>query len=154
MKTLLTVSVAFVFCGLIAGCIEQTPGGPGATKPHVAPGSTTANRPNYESDNTFTIGVPVLSTAVKQGQTESATLSLNRGRNFDQDVAIELSGLPQGVTAEPVKPMIKHGDKETTVQIHAANDAALGDFIVKVTGRPATGAEATSELKLTVKENK
>lgn len=139
------------------GCNEGTPGGPGANRPANPPSNTTttANRPTYsESDKTFTISVPVLSTTVQQGDTRDVTIGLSRGRNFDEDVTIELSGMPQGVTAEPARMVIKHSDKDVTVKMHAAADAALGDFTIHIVGHPQQGPDATNEVKMTVTEHK
>ena len=43
-----------------------------------------------------------------------------------------------------------HGDKETKVAVKVPADAALGDFTIKVTGHPASGADAMNEFKMTV----
>lgn len=153
----LLVSLALV----AAGCTEGTPGGPGVnprpttnTSPTTTPSTTvTANRPVIgEAENTFSLNLPVLSTSLKQGETKSVTISLSRGKNFDEDVALQMTGMPQGITIEPAAPMIKHGEQDATIKVHAADDAALGDFTVKVLGHPTQGADATSELKLSVAE--
>jgi hypothetical protein len=54
------------------------------------------------------------------------------------------------VTTDPASPAIKHGDKEASVTFNTAGDAALGDFTVKVTGHPTKGADAVSELKISI----
>jgi hypothetical protein len=54
----------------------------------------------------------------------------------------------------PVTPMIAKSDKEATIDVQAASDAAIGEFTVKVSGHPEKGADATSELKLTILEKK
>lgn len=162
------------------GCSQGNPGGPGANRTTTGTNTTattppttttpnsnttaatgdrntnvTTNKPIVgEAENTFTLSVPTLSTTVKQGESKTVKISIDRGKNFDEDVTLEFSGLPQGITLEPERPMIKHGEKEDTITVHAANDAALGDFTVKVMGHPTQGADATNELKLTVKENK
>jgi hypothetical protein len=133
------------------GCNQGTPGGPGAVQ---NPGSTTANRPTYkDSERTFTMTVPTLRTDVKQGDTKDIKIGISRGKEFDQDVKLTMTGLPQGVTIEPANPMIKNSDKEVTLHMHAAADAALGDFTVKVMGRPNQGADATNDLAISVSKN-
>jgi uncharacterized membrane protein len=98
------------------------------------------------------LGLPTLSTHLKQGEAKQVDISIDRGKNFDQDVTIKFEGLPQGVSIEPGSPAIKHGEKDVKVTVKASDSAALGDFTVKVTGQPATGAAATHDLKLTIEK--
>jgi hypothetical protein len=100
--------------------------------------------------DTFHLTVPFLSTTLKQGDTKEVSIGLKRDKNFDQDVTLTFAGLPTGVTIEPASASIKQGDKEAKLLLKGAADAALGDFTVKVTGHPAKGADASSELKVTV----
>ncbi len=58
--------------------------------------------------------------------------------------------MPTGVTLEPVAPVINHGEKAVLITLTAANDAALGNFIIKAIGHPTKGADASSELKLAI----
>lgn len=135
------------------GCSQGTPGGPGVVATPPQSSTTTALKPVLGPDeNTFSLSAPVLSTHVKQGEAVTQTISLSRGRNFDEDVALKFSGLPQGVTMEPMSPTIRHGDSEVKVTLRAAVDAALGDFTIKMTGHPTQGADAKSDFKLTVDE--
>jgi len=140
--------VSLVALGLIAlvGCSKGQPGGPGA----VTDNSSNNNRNVASSDATFTISTPTLSTKVQQGETKEATVSISRGKNFDQDVGLKFEGVPQGVTITPASPMVGRGDKETKVSIMAADDATPGDYTIKVVGHPATGVDATNEMKITV----
>ncbi len=135
------------------GCSESTPGGPGTVTTPPQSTTTTALKPVLGPDeNTFSLSVPVLSMHLKQGEAVSGTISLSRGKNFDEDVALTFSGLPQGVTMEPMNAIIRHGDAEAKVLFQASEDAALGDFTIKVMGHPTQGADAKSEFKLTVDE--
>jgi len=54
------------------------------------------------------------------------------------------------VTLDSANPLIKHGDTEAKVTLKAQSDASLGDFTIKVTGHPPTGADATNLLRITV----
>lgn len=103
-------------------------------------------------DNTFLLDVPNLSTDIKQGETKAVKIGINRGDNMGEDVTLSFSSLPPGVTIEPANPVIKHGEKEATVMIKAAADAALGDFTVKVNGHPTTGADANNEFKISINQ--
>jgi len=137
----LVVAVAVAF----AGCnSKSTPGGPGA--PHAD-----AKKPAIgQAEDTFSLSTPTLSTNAKQGETKAVSIAIKRGKNFDEDVTLIFSGLPKGVTIDPSRIVIKHGEAEAKFNVQAANDAAVGDFTVKVTGHPTKGSDATSEFKLTV----
>ena len=100
--------------------------------------------------DSFTLQVPYLSTPLKQGETQTVSIGIKRGKSFDQDVALSFSDLPTGVTLDPEAPIIKHGDAEAKITFTAADDASLGNFAIKVTGHPAKGADASSEFELTV----
>jgi len=129
---------------LMTGCTEGTLGGPGATE-------VTANKPIVgQADNTFSLDVPMMSTKLKQGETKELAIDVARGKNFSEDVELKFSGVPKGVTVDPANPVIMHSDKEAKFTVKAADDAALGDFTVKVTGHPTSGADATNEFKMTV----
>lgn len=98
----------------------------------------------------FTLSTPSLSTSLKQGETQTVSIGIKRDKSFDQDVALTFGDMPTGVTLRPLSPVIKHGDAETQVTLTGADDAALGNFAIKVTGHPTKGADASNELKLTV----
>src|SRR5207244_3839043 len=126
----------------LTGCENGKPGGPGATNPSTHAIGT--------AEDTFKLETPTLSTKIKQGETKSFSISIKRGKNFDEDVALQFSDLPKGVSLDPPAPMIKHGEKEVHVNAKATDDAALGDFTVKVNGHPAKGSDATNEFKMTI----
>lgn len=129
---------------LVTGCAEGTPGGPGAKE-------VTANKPIVgQADNTFSLDVPKMSTTLKQGETKDLAIDVARGKNFSEDVELKFSGVPKGVTVDPASPVIRHSDKEAKITVKVADDAAVGDFTVKVTGHPTTGADAMNEFKITV----
>jgi hypothetical protein len=127
-----------------AGCNQGTPGGPGTT-------GTSAKQSAYgQADDTFNLSVPVLSSPLQQGGLAETTIGIKRAKNFDSDVALSFSNLPKGVTIEPAKPMIKHGDTDAKITFKAGSDAALGDFTLNVAGHPNKGGDAKVEFKLTV----
>ena len=100
--------------------------------------------------DSFTLSTPSLSTSLKQGGTQTVSIGIKRDKSFDQDVALTFGDMPTGVTLQPLSPVIKHGDAEAQVTLTGADDAALGNFAIKVTGHPAKGADASNELNLTV----
>src|SRR5579871_5124412 len=100
--------------GLIAsiGCNDHDKaGGPGATDP-------SAKQPLYgQADNTFNLSAPSIS--LKQGETKTIVIGIKRGTNFQEDVTLEFTTVPQGMTLDPASPVIRHGDKETEVTLKA-----------------------------------
>jgi uncharacterized membrane protein len=125
----------------LVGCGTGTPGGPGTKKDGTVAGP---------AEDTFTLSVPTLSTSVKQGETKQITIGIKRGKNFSQDVALKFDGLPKGVTMDPASPDIKAGEEEAKVNVKASDEAAIGDFTVKVVGHPKTGTDASNEFKVSV----
>ena len=100
--------------------------------------------------DSFTLGLPYLSTGLKQGETQTVAITVKRAKTFDEDVALSFGPLPTGVTIAPESPKILRGEADVNVMLTAASDAALGNFVIKVTGQPTTGVAATSDLKLAV----
>ena len=100
--------------------------------------------------DSFTLSLPYLSTGLKQGETQTVSIGINRGKTLNEDVTLKFEELPKGVTIEPSSPVIKHGDMEAKLTVKTAETAALGDFTIKVTGHPTKGADASNEFKLTV----
>jgi len=154
MKSTLTALAAAALIAMV-GCNTGTPGGPGADKAKEQ--AKESNLKKFENKiiepaDTFTVSVPTLSTSLKQGETKVVTLGVHRGKNFDENLAVKFEDLPQGVTIDPAAPTIKKGDAETKVSVKAADDAALGDFTIKVIGHPDKGPDASNTLKVTVKK--
>lgn len=119
---------------------------------HPTKGSDASNKfkITVAKKETFSVSVPTLSTTVKQGETKPVSVSIKREKNFDEDVTLKFADLPKGVTLEPASPVIKRGDTEAKLMLKAEDDAALGDFTIKVTGHPAKGADASHDFKITV----
>jgi len=134
MKHLLS-ALAFLALASLAGCGSS--------------GSSGGVAPDKEN---FSLTLPTLSTKLKQGEAKTVSISISRGKNFDQDVSLKFGTLPQGVTLDPAAPVLKHSDTKVDVTVKAADDAAVGDFTIKVFGQPAKGKEATNELKITVEK--
>jgi len=143
MKTS-SIGGLLVVCVAFTGCNLGTRGGPGASDPK-------ASKPLFygQSDNTFNLSVPD-ATAINQGETREVSIGIERGTNFDEDVTLNFSSMPMGVTMDPASPVLKRSEKTTQVVLTAANDASLGDFTVEVTGHPTRGVDASNELKITV----
>jgi hypothetical protein len=148
--TMKSISVGLIAAALVVftGCDgKNSSGGPGATNNDSGREAKVG-----QEDNSFKLSPPTFATKLKQGETKAATISIKRGKNFDQDVTLKFEGVPKDVSIDPAAPTIKHSEEKTEVMIKAADTAALGDHTVKVLGKPKEGPEATSELKLTVSE--
>jgi hypothetical protein len=127
----------------VVGCGNNgSAGGPGVTDPPAKP-------PLFgQADDTFNLTTS--SVSLKQGETAQETIGIKRGTNFDQDVTLTFEDLPKGVTLDPSTSAIKSGATEAKFTVTAGDEAALGDFTVKVIGHPTKGGDATNHFKLTV----
>jgi uncharacterized membrane protein len=149
--------LALATVGLVAvvGCNKGTTGGAGADKEKENKSKIDRLKGAVrQEEDTFRLTVPTFSTKIKQGESKEVTIGIKRGKNFDEDVALKVEGLPKGITLEPAEPAIKHGDKDVKLTVKAAADASLGDFTVKLTGHPEKGGDATNEFKLTIQAKK
>jgi uncharacterized membrane protein len=150
--------LALATVGLVAlvGCNKGTTGGAGADKEKENKSKIDRLKAAVrQPEDTFTLTVPTFSVKVKQGESKEVKIGIKKGKNFDEDVALKVEGLPKGVTLDPAEPVIKHGDKEVKLTVKAADDASLGDFTVKLTGHPEKeGGDATNKFNLTVQQKK
>ena len=136
--------IALTLCAVLSGCAKGTPGGPG----------TTQEQPTFgQADNTFNLTVPVLSAALQPGATSEATIEIQRAKNFDEDVTLKFTDLPQGVTVEPASPVIKHGDASTKITFRVGDNVPVGEYKVKVLGHPARGSDAQVDFNLKIAAN-
>jgi uncharacterized membrane protein len=98
----------------------------------------------------FKIGTPTFAPKVKQGETESVTISLNRGEYFKRDVALEIKA-SKGISVEPTEAKVKASEKaDVHLRITAAKDAALGEYKVFIKGTPETGEATSTEFTVKV----
>jgi uncharacterized membrane protein len=122
-------------------------GGPGATA------SSDRSAPLLgPKEGEFTLHTPTFSTKVKQGASDVATISIKRGKNFDEDVALSFDKVPDHVTLDPKAPTIKKGENDVKVTIKVGEEAGLGDHDITVTGKPSKGPGVNEKLKLTVEK--
>ena len=100
----------------------------------------------------FKIAVPTFDTKIKQGDIQSVTISLERGKSFKEDVTLEIKlSKNEGITIDPDKVIVKAGDKpDVQLMITVPKDASLGEYIVSVTGTPTTGEPTSTEFNLKV----
>jgi hypothetical protein len=132
MKTAIT-SVLMLALVIVYGCQSSSPQGGGVTK-----------------DVGFKIAVPTFSTEIKQGEIQSVTISLVRGAYFKQDVRFLLK-TTEGISVNPTFVLVKASDKpDVQFRIEAAKSAALGEYVVTVTGNPTTGEPASTQFNVKV----
>ncbi|MFA5783975.1 MAG: hypothetical protein WC962_03745, partial [Phycisphaerae bacterium] len=100
----------------------------------------------------FKVAVPTFDTKIKQGEVQTVTISLDRDESFRQDVTMEIKlARGEGINFDPDKVLVKAGDKpDVQLMITVPDDAALGDYIVSVTGTPTTGEPTSKEFKVKV----
>ncbi len=129
MKIAIGIVSALLFVGVV-GCSPQGGGMSGGEQ--------------------FTIATPVLGVTIKQGETESATISLHRGEYFKRDVTLDIKP-SKGITVEPREATVKASEKpDVHLRITAAKDAALGEYKIFVKGTPATGEPTSTEILVKV----
>ena|SRR5438552_3660260 len=140
---------AVLVCTALAvsfGCNQNksAPGGPGA------PGSTTRGAGKAD---TFTVNPPSGTTDIKQGQSKEITISVNRGRDFKQNVKLTINTDAKGVMIKPETAELKASDTATSLKftLEASKDAATGEHTVTVKATPETAGESTqSSFKINV----
>ena len=127
--------------GALVGCNTSPTGGGGSA--------------GQKRSASFKISAPVTSTDLKQGETQTVKIDVDKGSDFKEDVALAVEA-PKGITVEPSSKTVKAGEKGDDIEfkVTAAKDAPLGDHNVKVTGTPKTGTPTSVEFKVTVKESK
>ena len=100
----------------------------------------------------FKITVPTFDTKVKQGEIQLVNISLDRGESFRQDVTLEINLVNgQGITFDPAKVLVKVSDKpDVQLTITASKEAAIGEYVVIVTGTPTIGQPTSVNFNLKV----
>lgn len=164
MKTFF-VGLLLLTLAVAVGCTESSSDGPQAVAPRESeqpnePVKVVAKKPIAgeaekpiagEAEKTFSLSIPFESVTLTQGEEKSMLIGINRGENFREEVKIEVTDLPQGVTLETSKPVIQLGDTDATLMLKAAPDASVGDFTFMVKGLTASsGADFSKEVNLTV----
>ena len=130
MKTVITIILALALVAVI-GCVSSRGGG-------------------MSGGEGFKIVVPALDTTVRQGETRTVNVSLNRGDYFKRDVTLDIR-VSNGINVEPANALIRSSDKpDVTLRITAAKDAALGNYKVYLNGTPATGEATSMEFTVNV----
>ncbi len=139
MKKLAAFSLIMLLA--ITGCQMGSSGGPGTSD---------SSKEHYLSrpDESFTLGMAQVT--IRQGETKFVSISIKRTLNFEEDVVLSFEAMPRGISVDDAHPRIKRGDAEARFALTAKDEAALGDFSLKVTGHPTNGGDAVNDFKITV----
>jgi len=105
--------------------------------------------------------IPRTNTTVKHGGSETVTLKIDKDSAFKEDVKLSTTVTgknnteAKGVTAEVDPSMWKaSGPAEVKVTIKASDEAAAGEYDVKVTGTPTKGIPVAAIIGVKVPEKK
>jgi len=98
----------------------------------------------------FKIAVPTFTAEIKQGETQSVTVSLRRGEYFKRDVKLEIRP-SKGISVDPTHALVRGSDNpDVQLRITAAKDADLGEYRVYVKGTPESGESTSVEFNVKV----
>lgn len=101
-------------------------------------------------DDTFRIIVPSMATNIMQGEVQTVRVSVERGEGFQQGISLQVKA-PDGLQVEPDSATVKLGDEgDVQLVLKAAEDAPLGDQMIRVHGAPDKGEAVEIEFKVTV----
>jgi uncharacterized membrane protein len=133
MRTVTALAMMLVLASF-CGCRSTSPKGGVTTK-----------------EQGFTIKVRRFTLGIKQGDVETAKVSIRRSDYFKKDVHLEID-VPEGLTIEPNDVLVKASDRpDVELRITAHTDAALGKYRVAIKGTPASGQPTSEELLVEVK---
>lgn len=94
-------------------------------------------------------------TALKQGESKTVKLTVDRGKEFKQNIKLAADASPKGIKVELVRAELKTGDPgEIEMRLTAEEQAAPGEAKLTLTATPEKGAAKTVEVKFMVEEVK
>jgi uncharacterized membrane protein len=106
------------------------------------------------TSNTFSISAPTMSTTIKQGDKQSVKITLNRNKDFKQNVKLSAKSADEKVKPDFAKDMIAMSDPaEVVLTIDVAKDTPTGDHTIHVTGTPDGGKPTSVDVKIKVDKN-
>ncbi len=110
------------------------------------------NRSNSTKANAFTLKGPLFATTIKQGDTETIDVAVNRDDKYQQKVQLKAeapAGLKVEFTPANVAPTYRENVK---LRITAEPKAALGEHTIRITGAPDSGQPVATEVKVKIRE--
>jgi hypothetical protein len=133
MKQLLAVAAAAVLALGPVACSNQSPEG-------GTPGT----------NSTFKLSGPTIKPSIKQGDTETVKVSVNRDKNFHQTVNLDVKA-PDKIKADLDRTTVKDGEStDLNLKINPAADAPPGDHTITITGKPESGQSTTLQVTVNV----
>jgi uncharacterized membrane protein len=112
-----------------------------------------------ETGGTFTITGPsnTPETRVKQGETKSVEISVNRKGGFKEDITFSATlkdtDKGKGVTLSFDPETLKGSEtNKVTLNIKAADDAAVGEYTATVVAKPTKGTSPDVDVKFKVEK--
>ena len=100
------------------------------------------------SNDSFSLTVPKQAVTFKQNESTDVTIGVIRNKTFHQDVTIYIEDLPIGLTVKPTTRVVSKDTREAKFTFSASEDAAVGDFEVKVIGNPKSGRDIAKGMKV------
>lgn len=102
------------------------------------------------SGESFKIVTPMLGATIKQGDTQTVTVTVHRGEYFKRDVTLEIKA-SQGISVDPTQALVKASDvPDVALRITVPSDAAIGKYKIYLKGTPATGESTSTEFTVKV----
>lgn len=100
--------------------------------------------------NSFQLDLPVIPNAIKQGDTETVKIKVDRGKDFKGAVKLSAKA-PDKISVDFDRSTVKDGEsQEVNLSIKPASDAPAGDHKVTITGTPDSGSATSKELTVKV----
>jgi uncharacterized membrane protein len=164
MRTLFASLLGVSLVALLGCETKSPPGGPGAKAPTTgtsraaAPATTersaTAEKPIVDNRSaTFKLETPLTATTLKQGEKKEVKVSISRGSNFKEDVALKfMPPADAGLKVDNPPQQLTGGQDSVSVWIEADKNAKLGKHEITVEGTPQTGLKTSVPITIDVKK--
>jgi hypothetical protein len=103
-------------------------------------------------NDTFDLKAPSLATKIKQGESKQVTITVERSKDFKEDVTLKAMTSDKGLTIAPSTETVKASDANTDAKftVTATKEAAVGEHTITVTASPSKGAPASVSFKVDV----
>lgn len=102
------------------------------------------------TSNAFELSLPVIPNAIKQGDTETVKIKVDRKKDFKGAVKLSAKA-PDKISVDFDRSTVKDGEsQEVNLSIKPAADAPAGDHKVTITGTPDTGSATSKDLTVKV----
>jgi hypothetical protein len=106
----------------------------------------------HPKNDTFDLKAPSLATKVKQGESKQVTITVERSKDFKEDVTLKAMTNDKGLTIAPSTATVKVSDANTDVKftVTVTKEAAIGEHAISVTATPSKGAPASVTFKIDI----